>query len=92
MGWDILRPEEQQSGNEPFTFEMASALTLDTLRVVHRQKIPRVPRTKKSKAQLLHDLFPGEVREHDVDITQRKSQKRRLQLQHQISDQDEVLQ
>ncbi len=90
MGWDVLRPEVQQSGSEPFTYEMASALTLPALREVHRQKLGRVSRTKKSKAQLLHDLFPGEVREHDESITQKKSQKRRLEIQHQISNRDEV--
>jgi hypothetical protein len=90
MGWDVLRPEGQQSGDEPFTYEMASKLTLPALKAVHLHKLAGVSRTRKSKSQLLHDLFPDEVREHDEDITQRKSQKRRLELQHQIANRDEV--
>lgn len=89
-GWDVLRPADCQSSNEPFTYEIAKKLSLKALKEVHKQKLSKSAQTRKSKLDLINEIFTEEARECDDDIANHKKQKRRLTLSHLSARKEEV--
>jgi hypothetical protein len=81
-GWDILRPANKQDSLEPLTFADAAKLCKAALLEVHQTSLRlKQPATKKSKDELLVDIFPHD-RPLSAPATQKsKGQQRQQQVQ-----------
>jgi hypothetical protein len=84
LGWDPLRPEKEQEGNEPLTYEQASQFKRDALYYIATKArgVGKIPKNIR-KYEILELLFPG-GRPPPEEMSKKK--KRKLQcsdLDHQ---------
>lgn len=74
LGWDVLRPVDQQGSNAPLTFAAVKDMKVSQLRRIRQLKLPTARSSVGTKEDILHELFPEEQRKADAE--QAEAQKR----------------
>jgi hypothetical protein len=79
LGWDVLRPLDQQGTNAPLTFAAVKDMKVSQIRRIRQLKLPRARQSIGTKEAMLHELFPNEQRQADANLaeTQERGRKRR---------------